>query len=160
MPTVRPMSSTYACVVTIVLKLVRLQTRTTLPVNWLVCQNAVISRTTSAARYSSTNQASPGVSSRVARAHGRRHSAADRRGQNPSCPAGRAGPAARVSAMRHRSRAASPGWSLDLGIPRGHPVGVRHAVLLAVVARRDRGLPERDGLEVAGRRVRVVLLAR
>jgi hypothetical protein len=70
--------------VKIVVRLFRLQTRSMLVVNGLICQNAVISSTTSAARYSSTNQASGGLSRIVARAHGRRHSAAEARDQIPA----------------------------------------------------------------------------
>ena len=49
--------------------------------------------------------------------------------------------------------------SLDLRVPRVHPVGVRHAVSLAVVAGRDRRLPQLDRVEIAARRVGVILLA-
>src|SRR6202046_1908019 len=127
MPTVRPMSPREAEGVRIVGKVLTLQIRSTLPVNWLVCQNAVISSTTSAARYSSTNQASPGVSSRVARAHGRRQSAAETRSQNP-CAAG-AGTAALVTAIGRGFRAGPQDRSFDLGVPRRHPLRVRQSVV-------------------------------
>src|SRR5262245_58992063 len=134
-------------------------------VNGLICQNAVIRRTTSAARYSSTNQARGGVSRIVARAHGRRHSAAETRDQIPP----RGGAAAVTATRGHLSysmiwvhdlpyvRARNPDHgrlapgavprpgcdrqgSFDLGVPCRHPLGVRDAVMLAVVAGRDRGL--------------------
>src|SRR6266700_2072874 len=99
----------YAPLAKIVCRLFRLQTRSMLVVNGLVCQNAVISRTTSAARYTRANQASGGVSRMVARAHGRRHSAAETRDHLPGGAAAprRAGLA--VTAIGYRPRRGRPG---------------------------------------------------
>src|SRR5437764_11106132 len=96
-----------------------------------------------------TNQASGGVRVRVARSHGRRHSAAE----------------TRVSPLTGRScwtaacvmiARPSPG---DLG-PGGGPLLERHAVVLTVAALSQRRLPELQRLEVRLRGVRVVRGAR
>src|SRR5229473_3421232 len=85
-----------------VVKLPRFQTRSILVVNWLIRQKAVISKSTRAARYTRTNQASGGVSRMVARAHGRRHSAAETRDHIPPRPASSGGVAAASTAIGYR----------------------------------------------------------
>src|SRR5690348_12697641 len=101
-----------------------------------------------------TNQASGGVSSNVARAQGLRHSAAVSFDQAPP------GRTPEVLAVARAGWSVNPAPSFDLGVPRGHPLGVGHAVWLAVVAGGDRGLPQRDRLEVGRWGIGVVQIAR
>src|SRR6266700_6027080 len=51
-------------------------------------------------------------------------------------------------------------WSFHLCVPGAHPLRVRYAVILAVIAGRQWGLPEADRVQVASRGVGVVLRAR
>src|SRR5215469_6534077 len=96
------------------------------------------------------NQASGGDRVRVARSHARRQSAAETRASPLTARSLRTA----VAVIEFGAyRCWLPG---DLG-PGGDPLLERHAVVLAVAALRQRGLPELEGLEVGLRRVRVVL---
>src|SRR6185437_6287823 len=95
------------------------------------------------------NQASGGDRVRVARSHARRQSAAETRAVPSAWPSAARPGRIEVSAMRLPALSGDPG-------PRCHPLLERNAVALAVAALRQRGLPERDRLEVRLGRVGVV----
>src|SRR4051794_28681605 len=123
MPIVRSAIVRYVGSLTSVWKLSSVKEWTILAVKSSSRQNAEMNSTMSAARYSRTNHAAGGESSSAPRAAGRR-----------------------CSAPPARRRSEGEALALDLR-PAPLPLGVVRAVVLAVAAVLDRGLPEADRVE-------------